>query len=192
MSLKDRVNRAITRFFSPRADTHGALRDLGTYLVDAIESSVGTAGPQQVRIHRVGKDLPLPSRANASDAGFDVHAAEDATFRPGETKLVSLGIIAEAPAGYHFELYLRSSMALKRGFSLANAVGIIDSSYSGPSDLMCALLRYQGPPKTVGEVKKGERIGQLLLVANIDIEWVEQKDRDFAGKDRGGFGSTGK
>lgn len=192
MSLKDRVSRAITRFFSPRADTQVALRDLGSYLVDAIESSSGTEGPRRVRIHRLDKDLPLPSRANPTDAGFDVYAAEDVTFKGGEVVLVSLGIIAEAPVGYHFKLYLRSSMAFKRGFALGNGVGIIDSSYSGPNDVMRAILRYQGTPRSTSHIKKGERIGQLILAKNIDIEWVEQEEQDFAGKDRGGFGSTGK
>lgn len=166
----------------------------------------------KVKIYRLNKSLGLPYKANETDAGYDVMASEDVLFLPSEIKMVPLGIIAEAPEGYHFKLVLRSSMAYKRGFSLANSVGIIDHSFAGPNDEIKALIKappvefyekyngiltpldYNGQVSNVLKFKisAGERVGQLLLEENIIIEWEEQMDRDFNIQSRGGFGSSGE
>ena len=64
----------------------------------------------KVRIHRLNKDNPLPAQGNVGDAGYDVYAAKNMVFDYDEIKLVPLGIIAEAPEGYHFKLCIRSSL----------------------------------------------------------------------------------
>jgi len=143
---------------------------------------------KSVRIYRICKDNPLPNRAHDTDAGYDVYAAETVEFCKGETRLVPLGIIAEAPKGFHFKLCLRSSLAYKRKFMLANGVGIVDHSYAGENDEMKVILYFKGDYE---EIKKGERVGQLLLERNYNIEWDEQDSPDFRGGSRGGFGSTG-
>jgi dUTP pyrophosphatase len=127
---------------------------------------------------------------------MDVYASETVVFKPGQTRLVPLGIIVEAPEGFHWKLFLRSSVGWKRGFSLANGVGIVDHEYAGPEDEMKACLKAPECHQGYGygpffEIKMGERIGQILLERNYEIEWDEQEDRDFAGATRGGFGSTG-
>ena len=147
------------------------------------------------RIHKLHGDLPLPAQANFGDAGWDLVAADTVTFDPLQIKLVPLGIIAEAPLGYHFKLFLRSSMA-KKGWSLANSVGIIDSSYAGPEDEIKALIRAPKPTwnnlaTEYFTIERGQRICQLILEKNNDIVWDVQENRDFAGKSRGGFGSSG-
>jgi dUTP pyrophosphatase len=197
MSFRDDLIRQVHKFFNPKADSHRALTTAFNIIVDRIERTpairvIDNYGARKVRIHRLDKDLPLPFRANPTDAGYDVFAAEDAEFKPRETKLVSLGLIAEAPEGYHFKLYIRSSMALKRNFCLGNSVGIIDHSYAGKDDVCKAILKYDGPSRSKGVIKKGEKIGQLVLAKNIDIEWDEQEERDFRGTSRGGFGSSGR
>lgn len=145
----------------------------------------------KVKIYRICKDNPLPTQANPNDAGWDVYAAEDVEFLQSQVKLVSLGIIAQAPKGFHFKLCIRSS--LSKTFSLANGVGIVDSRYCGPEDEMKIMLRAPSiinhPPLVI---KKGSRVGQLILEKNYDIEWDEQENRDFGGESRGGFGSSGK
>jgi dUTP pyrophosphatase len=147
---------------------------------------------RKVRIFRINKNNPLPSQANTGDAGYDVYASEDILFSSGDVKLVPLGIIAEAPKGFHFKLCLRSSMAYKRGFRQPNAPGIIDHLYAGKDDEIKLML--EAPNLKLDEtvlIKEGERVGQLILEKNNPIEWDEQNDRDFVGKSRGGFGSSG-
>lgn len=150
----------------------------------------------RVRIYRINKGNPLPVQANPNDAGFDLFVSENVFFSPDEIKLVPTGIIAEAPEGFHWKLCLRSSMAKKRGFMLANGVGIIDSNFCGPQDEIKVLLK--APPRGYDisangnyMIKKGERIAQLILEQNNQIEWDEQADANFKGQSRGGFGSSG-
>lgn len=159
----------------------------------------------KVRIHRICKDNPLPTQGNKGDAGWDVYAAETMKFNYDEIKLIPLGIIAEAPEGYHFKLCIRSSMAYKRGYLIPNSPGIIDSAFKGENDQIHAVIKAPSKDTSLmlknfnlinGSdsnliIKKGERVAQLILEQNNDIEWDEQDVPDFAGDSRGGFGSTG-
>lgn len=153
----------------------------------------------KVRIYRLCKDNPLPTQGNQGDAGWDCYAAEDVVFYPNEIRLVPLGIIAEAPEGFHFKLCIRSSMAWKKGFQLVNGVGIIDHQFAGQKDQIHALMKAPSEG-TIGmkglymediTIKKGDRIAQLILEKNNDIEWDEQDVPNFRETSRGGFGSTG-
>jgi len=152
-----------------------------------------------VKIFRICKDNPLPKQGNNGDAGWDVYASEDTLFdRSDQIRLIPLGIIAQAPKGYHFKLCIRSSVAYKLGFTQPNAPGIIDHSFCGENDEIRMILESPSSNKIANMssffpivIKKGTRIGQLLLEKNHDIEWVEQEDRNFVSLSRGGFGSTG-
>lgn len=148
----------------------------------------------KVKIYRICKENPLPTQANPDDAGWDVYAAKKISFcEPGEIKLVPLGIIAQAPKGFHFKLCVRSSVS--KTFSQPNAPGIIDFRYSGTDDEIKIMLK--APDADEGhfwpiEIEQGDRVGQLILERNNHIEWDEQENRDFGGESRGGFGSSGK
>lgn len=152
----------------------------------------------KVRIYRICKENPLPSQGNPGDAGWDVYAADTIKFCPNQISLVPLGIIAEAPEGYHFKLCIRSSMAWKRGFLIVNSPGIIDHSFSGSKDQIHAVIKAPSEAVLLSKglgvdnlvIAKGDRIAQLILEKNNNIEWVEQDDQNFVGKNRGGFGST--
>lgn len=154
----------------------------------------------EVKIYRINESNPLPSQANENDAGYDVYVSKTTEFFPDQILLVPLGIIAQAPNGFHFKLCLRSSMGFKRGFTMPNSVGIIDSAYSGANDEIKIMLKAPSwetmKHKNIKEedliIEEGERVGQLILEQNNKIEWVIQEDRNFAGKSRGGFGSSGK
>lgn len=68
-----------------------------------------------------------PTYAHAGDSGMDVYAPEDVTIRPGETKLIPLGIKCAVPLGYELQLRPRSGTSLKSKLRVANSIGTIDS-----------------------------------------------------------------
>ncbi len=77
-------------------------------------------------------------------------------------------------------------------------MGIIDEDYCGPADeVKIGLIRHYNPADPLLQqplvISKGSRIAQIIFEKNLlpDIEWEEQESIDFAGKSRGGFGSTG-
>ncbi len=118
-------------------------------------------------------------------AGADVSANETVTIYPGKTVLVGTGFkLTEKHElnGFVFMLFIRSSLAFKRGLALANGVGVIDADYKDEVKVM--LTNHGLTPVTIN---KGERIAQIVPMAYyrgfFDIEGHERK---------GGFGSTGK
>ena len=152
----------------------------------------------KIRIYRIDKDVPLPARKTARAIGLDVYAAERCELLPGKVALVSTGLIIEAPPGYYFKIHIRSGFSVRNGICLANDVGIIDEDYCGPHDeVKIALVRQYNPADPLREqpfvVEKGTRIAQIIFEKNhfTDIEWEEMDRAGFAGKTRGGFGSTG-
>ena len=145
----------------------------------------------KLKIFRKDKDIPLPEKMTDLSAGMDVRAAEDVALNPNEAVMVPTGLIIQCPEGYHIKLFLRSSLAYKHRLMLGNGTGIIDEDYCGESDYI-GLIIHSSNPKPI-MIEKGERIGQIMFEKNqFDVEWDEQDMPGFAGKSRGGFGSTGE
>lgn len=152
----------------------------------------------KIRIYRKHKDIPLPTRQTPHSAGLDVYSAEEVALYPGKVELVSTGLIIESPPGYFFKIHIRSGLSTKHGICLANDVGIIDEDYCGPGDeIKVALVRLYNPDDPHKNqpivLERGTRIAQIIFEKNAlpEIEWEEMDSPDFAGKTRGGFGSTG-
>src|SRR5207237_97205 len=58
-----------------------------------------------------------PARATEGDAGYDLHAAEDATLPPGARASVGTGVAFAIPEGHAGLVRPRSGLALRRGRS---------------------------------------------------------------------------
>jgi dUTP pyrophosphatase len=152
----------------------------------------------KIRIYRKDKSIPLPERRTLRSAGLDVYSSEKVALLPGKVTMVPTGLVIESPEGYYFKIFIRSGFAMKNSISLANDVGIVDEDYCGPNDeVKIGLIRHYNPEDPDKNkpliVEKGTRIAQIIFEKNMlpDVEWVEQYQADFAGRSRGGFGSTG-
>lgn len=127
-----------------------------------------------------------PTRAHTTDAGLDLYIPEGqgCLVRPGAVYTIDLGVRIAIPDGCYGQLTLRSS-AGKKGLTIPNAVGIIDSGYRGSLKLLLSAL---AEPVLVAA---GERICQLVILplTPADVEaGVVDTDTD---RGQGGFGSTG-
>ena len=132
-------------------------------------------------------DNPMPCYKNIGDAGMDICASEDARISPFNWKLVSTGIYLEIPVGYEVQVRSRSGLALKQGITVLNSPGTIDSGYRGEVGV---ILRNHDP--RAYDVKKGERIAQLVMAAVVTAEIEEVAELTDTERGEGGFGSTGK
>ncbi len=98
-------------------------------------SALGGAPLTRVLVQRVadGTDLALPEPASAGAAGFDLRArvVDTLVLAPGERALVPTGIAIALPDGFEAQVRPRSGLAIKRGLTLLNAPGTIDSDYRG-------------------------------------------------------------
>ena len=133
-----------------------------------------------------GEDLPLPAYATEHSAGLDVVAAEDLTLAPGARHAVATGFAIAIPHGYEVQVRPRSGLALKHGITCLNTPGTIDSDYRGEVKVILANLGAEP-----FEVRRGERIAQLVPAPVQRAAFREVDDLDSTGRGAGGFGSTG-
>jgi dUTP pyrophosphatase len=131
--------------------------------------------------------LPLPARATAGSAGFDVASAEEGTLAPGERRLFGTGFRVAIPEGYEVQIRPRSGLALKHGITLPNTPATIDSDYRG--ELKIALVNLGSESF---QVTRGMRIAQLLVARVEPAEFRAVEELPPSARGEGGFGSTGR
>jgi len=141
----------------------------------------------KVLITRLDPELPLPSYAKPGDAGMDIYSTINLVIAPGCRELVPTGIAIALPPGYVALVHPRSGLALKHGITLANAPGTIDASYRGEVKVIMINL----DPAESYEIKRGERIAQLVFQRVELVELCEVASLPSTTRGRGGFGSTG-
>lgn len=131
---------------------------------------------------------PLPEYATAFSAGLDVRAANDEpiVLAPLERAIVPTGLYLEIPRGYEVQVRPRSGLAAKKGVTVLNSPGTIDSDYRG--EVCVILVNLSSEPFTI---VRGERIAQLVLARYEQIEWEEVGELSSSDRGEGGFGSTG-
>ena len=133
----------------------------------------------------------MPTYANPGDAGFDLRAnlENPVTIKPGEWKLIPTGLFMKIPDGMEGQIRSRSGMSLKKGLTVLNSPGTIDSSYIGHVQV---ILINQSQEEQV--VEHGERIAQMVFAKHevAEIEVVSSEEQlGKTERGTGGFGSTG-
>ena len=134
-----------------------------------------------------GEGLPLPAYATHGAAGMDVVAAEDIVLAPGERHAVATGFAIAIPQGFEVQVRPRSGLALKHGITCLNTPGTIDEDYRGEVKVILANLGSEP-----FEVRRGERIAQLVPAPVLRADFVEVGELGETGRGSGGFGSTGR
>jgi dUTP pyrophosphatase len=148
---------------------------------DAVTSDV------DVLIQRLDPDLPLPAYAHPGDAGLDLVARTDVTLAPGERTLVPTGIAIALPDGYAAFVHPRSGLARDYGVSIVNAPGTVDAGYRG--EIQVLLVNHD--PRTTVELRRGDRIAQLVVQQVAHVTLHEVADLPGSSRGAGGYGSTG-
>lgn len=137
------------------------------------------------------KDIHLPKRSTKNAAAYDVEAAEDVVippYKPGiKPTLIPTGLKAYCQDDEWYMLANRSG-GPKKGFVMANSIGIIDADYYGnESNDGHFMFQYFNFGEKDLEVKKGDRIGQVIFMKYLTVD-----NDDADGVRTGGFGSTDK
>ncbi len=143
----------------------------------------------RIAINRLphGEGLPLPAYASHGAAGMDVVSAEDIVLAPGARHAVATGFAIAIPPGHEVQVRPRSGLALKHGITCLNTPGTIDEDYRGEVKVILANLGAEP-----FEVKRGERIAQLVPAIVTKAEFEEVGSLDETHRGAGGFGSTGR
>jgi len=112
-------------------------------------------------------DNPDPIYAKAGDSGFDLRAfitAEEGgeerkiTLQPLERRLIHTGLYFELARGTEMQVRPRSGNAIKRGLTVINTPGTVDSQYRGEVCVLLINLSLQDQ-----EIENGDRIAQAVI-----------------------------
>lgn len=141
----------------------------------------------QLEIKRLDAELPLPAYAHEGDAGLDLYAAENRILQPFERALIPTGIAVAIPEGFAGFVLPRSGLAIKRGLSVVNSPGLIDSHYRGEIKVIAINMDAHAQI----EIGRGEKIAQLVIQRVEVVELIEVDQLNETARGEGGFGSTG-
>lgn len=135
------------------------------------------------------KGINLPVRKTKFSAGYDVEAAEDVVipaYKFGtKPTLIPTGLKAYCAEDEYYMLVNRSS-GPKKGFVMANSIGIVDSDYyNNESNEGHFYFQYFNFSDKDLEVKKGDVIGQVIFQRYLTVDGDKAE-----GVRAGGFGST--
>ncbi len=144
---------------------------------------------ERIKVKIVNKSSnPLPDYATMGSAGMDVRAnlSEPMVLEPMQRALIPTGLFIELPHGYECQIRPRSGLALKKGITVLNTPGTVDSDYRG--EICVILVNLSDAPFTI---EHGERICQMVITSYTRVGWerVEELDKTIRGD--GGFGHTG-
>lgn len=147
------------------------------------------AGAIQVPVLRLDAELPLLTYARDGDAGADLVARSGVTLAAGGGRAtVPTGIALALPPGYAGFVQPRSGLALRHGVTCLNTPGLIDSGYRDE----IAVLLINTDPETDYEVRRGDRIAQLVIQPVATAVFTEVDELSSSQRGLGGFGSTGR
>ena len=136
------------------------------------------------KMHR--SETTLPTKGSRNSAGYDLYSKDDVIIAPGETHTFWTDVKSYMLDNQVLQIYVRSSIGIKKGLILANGTGIIDSDYfSNESNdgNIGVCLRNIGTEEQ--QIKIGDRIAQgIFLKFYLADDIVSDEER------KGGIGST--
>ena len=130
----------------------------------------------------------LPNYQTTGSSGMDLRAwlPEPVMLQPMERRLIPTGLYMALPEGYEAQIRPRSGLAIKRGLSLVNTPGTIDSDYRG--EIMVPVINLSSE---VQKLSDGERIAQMIIARYEKAEWVLSEALEETERGAGGFGHSG-
>lgn len=131
-------------------------------------------------------ETKLPTRGSEKSAGYDFYSKETVNILPGKSHLFWSDIKAYMLPGEVLEMYVRSSIGIKKDLILKNLVGIIDQDYyenlSNDGNIGIALYNIGGIEQTI---EIGDRIAQGIFKRFLEADGIVCEE-----KRTGGIGST--
>ena len=137
-------------------------------------------------INRSGNSLP--HYATSGSAGMDLRAniGGPITLKSMERQLIPTGLFIALPEGSEAQIRPRSGLAVKKGITMLNSPGTIDSDYRGEIKVIAINLSLE-----TQVIEPGERIAQMIISRYETVQWQEVDELVETSRGEGGFGHTG-
>lgn len=131
-----------------------------------------------------------PTKAHATDAGFDLYLKEDLIIKRTQSCLtIDTGVHILIPAGYVGLVQPRSSIS-KKAFQIHT--GVIDAGYTGSIKINIQWIDKKCNQNLFHTFERGERIAQLVIVPIPEIEFRQVANLPRTDRGSNGFGSSGR
>ena len=142
----------------------------------------------KIQIKKLSNEVLTPKYETSGSSGMDIAAyvEKDIMINPGEKALIPTGFSLSIPQGYEVQIRPRSGLAAKKGITILNSPGTIDSDYRGEIKVILINLGKDG-----FSVKNGERIAQMVVCPIKQVAIEEVKELSETNRGVSGFGSTG-
>jgi dUTP pyrophosphatase len=138
-----------------------------------------------LRYKKLDSRATTPTKANKSDAGYDLYSLEELFIRPGERFVVSTGIALEMPQENMVGLiWPRSGLSVKFGIDVL--AGVIDSGYTGEIKV-CLLNTTKDRAIRLGA---GTKIAQIIFQECLTFDFQEVESLSSTERGEQGFGSS--
>jgi len=143
----------------------------------------------KILVKKIYKNIKLPAYKTSGSSGMDLLAyiKKKITINPNKTAIVPTGIALAIPKNYEIQIRPRSGLAAKKGISVLNTPGTIDSDYRGEIKIILINL---GKKSFV--INSGDRVAQMILSPVVKAKLREVKKLPKTVRGKKGFGSTGK
>ncbi len=131
---------------------------------------------------------PLPEYATSNSAGADIRAflEKPIVLKPLQRALVPTGLFIELPVGFEAQIRPRSGLALKKGITVLNTPGTIDSDYRGEIGVILINLSSEDVV-----IESGERICQMIIAKHETVTFNSTNLLSDTERGGGGCGHTG-
>ena len=142
----------------------------------------------KIQIKKLFNEVLIPKYETPGSSGMDIAAylKQDILINPGDKTMVPTGFSLSVPQGYEVQIRPRSGLAAKKGITVLNTPGTIDSDYRG--EIKVILINLS---KDVFVIKNGERIAQMVICPIEQVTVEEVKELSETDRGTSGFGSTG-
>ena len=143
----------------------------------------------KILIKKFDKNIKLPTYKTSGSSGMDLaaHIKSKTNIKPNKIAVIPTGIAVAIPKNYEIQIRPRSGLAAKKGITVLNTPGTIDSDYRGEVKVILINLS-----KKAFVVKSGDRIAQMILCPVIKGRLKEVNILPETIRGKRGFGSTGK
>ena len=147
--------------------------------------SYGRFAGETINVKRLDPKAIIPTRANDTDAGWDLYATKQRFLGPNQRATFSTGICLEVPQGFVGLIWPRSGLSVKKGIDVL--AGVVDSGYRGEVKVCLLNTGHEWL-----EVEEGDRIAQILFQEVPEFQLLEVDTVQNSDRGAGGFGSSGK
>jgi dUTP pyrophosphatase len=133
------------------------------------------------------KDAIVPVYEHEDDAACSLRVIEDYIIKPGKRILARTGLKIAIPKGFEAQVRPRSGNAWKKGLTVLNTPGTIDSQYRG--EVMVILINL-GDEDII--IQKGDAVAQMKFSPVYTGYFMETDNLNSTQRGIGGMGSTGR